>query len=601
MASWQSGTLYNPGTIVSPATAAPVGPSPPTNADFDDGDTGWDKETGWSIVAEGTAFTGTYAAKFDLNGSSGEIRNQNHVPVTPGKVINARCAIIATGNAHCAIRVFWFDATDTEIGSNQGNIITATAPAWFNSAVYAVAPANAAYACVGASATDVGGGGPTAAYVDNVTWDYAYATPPDGLVFKAVQTNAGYSDVDEPTWPTTAGDTVVDNEVTWEALIASSVVWEAVPILKSSGAEPTWPTIINGTVPDGTVLWEATAGQITDEKCPNSEVVAIAASKVYAVDQDIIAYCATVNPLDWSSADDAGYLPFGLQTYGSNPASALGLYRSNLVALNSGGMQMWQVDQDPTNMALLDAIPIGCTYPKSVQPVMNDMVLVTNQGIRSIGIAAASTNLQAGDFGKQIDPLVKEALATDATPIGLYVPALGQYWAIFGAEAFVLTTNGSGTDSMSWSRYVFSEAITDWTLYGDDLYLRTVNNRIWKVTEESLVDDAEVDEAVGGTDTEFQGEVWWHYLDLGPLGQTEMLHGFDIVCTGEVAVSFGFNQTNPLHVTAGYTIDGDSLPGTVVPIPLAAPSIQPRLTFAGNQEWELSAVCLYVQDLRKGS
>ena len=62
-------------------------------------------------------------------------------------------------------------------------------------------------------------------------------------------------------------------------------------------------------------------------------------------------YCATTNPLDWTSEADAGFLPIGLQSYGTNPFLAAGLYRSNLVFFNSQGLQMWQVDEDPANMA----------------------------------------------------------------------------------------------------------------------------------------------------------------------------------------------------------------------------------------------------------
>src|SRR5690606_11694723 len=125
---------------------------------------------------------------------------------------------------------------------------------------------------------------------------------------------------------------------------------------------------------------------------------------------------------------------------------------------------------------------------KSVQPVSNDLVFLTEQGIRNIGIAGASTNLQAGDFGKQVDPLAKALIESDVIPRGLYVPSLGQYWIIFGDEALVLTMNG-GKDDMSWSRYTFPEAITDWTVLGDDLYLRTENNKVWRVSADALQDD----------------------------------------------------------------------------------------------------------------
>lgn len=596
---WQAGTLYNPGAVVQRSAAPPVVVSAPTNYSFEDGNTGWDLQSGMQIGQWDAPFEGSWSVLFDVNNSAASVVNQNQVPVNPGQVITAQCFIQqrshSTNAAGGAVRLYWYDASHVEIGYAEGNVQTSGAfNSWRQSSVSAAAPANAAYAAIGGMAyRNVSSY--TSIRLDSFTWSYVYVNPPDGLVFKAVQADAGFSGTSEPAWPPVVGATVVDNEVTWEAVLLDRVIWTATPISKSSGTEPTWSTTVGGSVIDGTVVWEAVSRRVEDEKCPNSSVVAIAASKIYAVDEDIIPFSATVNPLDWSTANDAGYLPFGLQTYGANPAAALGLYRSNLVALNSGGMQMWQVDQDPTNMALLDAIPIGCTYPKSVQPVMNDLVLVTGQGIRSIGIAAASTNLQAGDFGKQIDPLVQAALAGDDTPIGLYVPSLGQYWAIFGAEAFVLTINGSSTDAMSWSRYVFPEAIADWTLLGDDLYLRTENDKVWKVTKDALVDDE------GGADVEFEGRVWWNYLDLGELGLQKMMHGLDLVCTGEVAISIGYNQKNPAQATPDYTVDGDTVPGTMIPIAINAPSIQLRLTFSGNQYWQFTAASIYAQQQRRGS
>jgi hypothetical protein len=271
-------------------------------------------------------------------------------------------------------------------------------------------------------------------------------------------------------------------------VLTSRVVWEAEPILVSGGTEPEWPTLVGGTVVDNTIAWRAISRRIEDERCPQSKVVAIAASKIFAADNDIIAFSATVNPLDWSTPDDAGYIPFGLNTYGSNPVTALGLYRGNLIAFNSEAFQMWQVDQDPANMAILDAVPVSCTFPHSVQSVANDLVFCNPVGIRNINIAGASTNLQAGQFGEAVDPLVTAKInAAEFEPLGLYYPARGQYWLLFGPEAFVLTING--TKDQSWSRYVFPEEITDWTLHGDQLYLRTSTGKVWHVTEDALQDD----------------------------------------------------------------------------------------------------------------
>ncbi len=355
--------------------------------------------------------------------------------------------------------------------------------------------------------------------------------------------------------------------------------------------------------------WVATDGRITDVNCPQSKVVAIAAAKVFAADNDIVRFSATANAQDWTSTLDAGFLPFGLQSYGNEPCEGLGLYRSNLVAFNSLGYQMWQVDPDPANMALLDAEPVGCNYHKSIQPVNNDLVFLSPVGIRNIGTAGASGNLQAGQFGKHIDPIVKaliKALATNGyEPRGLFNTGTGQYWLLFGAEAIVLSINGN--NSMSWSRYTFPGVITDWTVDNGVLYLRA-GDLVWTLDEAALTDDTN-NSSAGGANIGFRGYMAWNYIECGALGAQKEMEGFDLTIgniddAGEIVnnnvtctITFGYNQANPEQATDQYTVTGDSIPGTMTPMPLIAQSIQTRLDFGTGQDWGWGALNLYVREL----
>src|SRR5208282_1016424 len=131
---------------------------------------------------------------------------------------------------------------------------------------------------------------------------------------------------------------------------------------------------------------------------------------VFAGNNDIVDYSAAVNPIDWSSTNNAGYLPTGLNNYGDNPVTALALYRGNLIAFNAGGYQMWQIDPDPQNMALLDAQPIGSIWPQAAQSVANDLLFLTEVGVRNLGTVGATANLAIGNTGQPVDPLVTAQL-----------------------------------------------------------------------------------------------------------------------------------------------------------------------------------------------
>lgn len=734
--AWQAGTLYSPGAVVKRNSATAVTAAPPANANFESGDSDWTKEASWEIGEYVAHFDGTWAARNRDTIGTARIYGAAASPAVAGMSVSASCKCRRGDNGMSgAVQLEWLDSGMVSLRIDTGNVIDSSTDKWKTSTVTGVAPSGTAFVRVGATCTQ----GHTGRnfYVDAFQWNYAYSAPLDALTFRAVQATPGYSGGVEPVWPTVLGDTVPDNEVTWEAIDSSTVTWEAAPILVSGATEPEFPDEVGATAPDNTIVWTAISRRVEDEKCPNGPIVLIGASKIFCADGDIIPFSATVNPLDWSTEDDAGYLPFGLQAYGDEPVAAMGLYRSNLTAFNGSGFQMWQIDPDPQNMALLDTAPVGCMDHKSVKPFQNDLIFRSPVGIRNISIAGASTNLQAGSTGDPIDVLVKAKIdAGEEVTASLFIPQFGQYWLAFGDEVFVLTINDSKKNR--WSRYTFSEGITDLTLLDSDLYIRTDTDKVWKLTYDQVDDDVPVgvtatvvieltsegdtdgtydyagfeDGAYGSVSptsitgayaikalfargtagsyfqslvtfslddtapsdafdviqfldadgntrvllrsdavdpagvTEsgvitwewsvsvpsdptpmifeaggegaitydvsivsvieeegtvpFQGVIWWPYLDFGSLGVEKGFDSFDLVADAElgVSVSVGYDQRKRDWRTEDYLIDGDSLPGESIPLPVAGPSFDFRLTFEPSQYWEWNAAMIYVQDWR---
>ena len=431
-ALWAPGTAYALGAIVQPrTTTAPVQTAIP-NAGFESGTSSWTGIAGsWSIDTS-PVFEGTKSVQFNGSGSS-TIYNSVMADIVPGQSITlkARCRLTLNllNPPQAYVGISWYTSGSVLIKTDYGTKAnTEQNDSWQQILVTAVAPATAAFA---KPILKVDAVTSSTVHFDLLSWDQTYAGPIGGLLYQV--TTAGTSAGVEPIWPTSVAATVADGStLVWTAIQSNRVEWLAHSILTSGSSEPTWPTLPGGLVPDNTIQWECETQQVKDPNCPRTKTVVIGESKIFAVADDVVRFCATVDPLDWTTAGDAGFLPTGLHQYGNNSAIVLGIYRGNLVVWSSSTFQMWQIDPDPANMAKLDQMEgIGSTYPHAAQPVGEELFYMAAVGVRSVGISAASDNLQAGDVGKPIDSLIKAKLDSRLVPHGLYIPAYGQLWMMF--------------------------------------------------------------------------------------------------------------------------------------------------------------------------
>ncbi len=148
------------------------------NADFEAGDTGWTKQTGWSITSGGIVFNGSWSAKF--NGGSSASIVSTPKPVIPGRSVSGSARIYLTNSSvpsSARVMLEWYNSSMAPIGTTSGNLINSGAGKWHTSSVNGVAPAGAAYVSILVSANKNFSQGTI--YVDAFTWSLGNSGTPE--------------------------------------------------------------------------------------------------------------------------------------------------------------------------------------------------------------------------------------------------------------------------------------------------------------------------------------------------------------------------------------------------------------------------------------
>ena len=150
----------------------------------------------------------------------------------------------------------------------------------------------------------------------------------------------------------------------------------------------------------------------------------------------------------------------------------------------------------------------------------------------------------------------------------------------------------------AWSWYEFPWSVRDNAMLGNDLYLRS-GDAVYIVDPTRLEDQDE-----NGDDVPVIAEIQSHYLDMGSPGVTKMLIGVDLAGDGIARLSIGFNQSDLGQFTDEAIVTSDSVPGSIIPIPVSSPSFSLRLRYLSTDNptgWEWLGSNFYVNDFRPTS
>jgi hypothetical protein len=196
-----------------------------------------------------------------------------------------------------------------------------------------------------------------------------------------------------------------------------------------------YPTLFSVNTTTDTV----TATAITDVNMPNSGVMVTATSRVYAVSDDglTVRFCAVGDPSDWTTSGDAGFLPVSQYFASGQKVYALGLYQGKLAVFTDRSTQLWNIDPDPTAMALDRVVDgVGTRHHGSIISLYGDLLFLSESGVRSLTTLSNALFPSDVDIGlpiKSITPspetLTRSAnSSTERSVLALAAGPVSQYW-----------------------------------------------------------------------------------------------------------------------------------------------------------------------------
>ena len=348
----------------------------------------------------------------------------------------------------------------------------------------------------------------------------------------------------------------------------------------------------DGTINHHYLDGNASGTQITDTNCPNTRACFKMQSKIFAVgkDGDVVRFCATGRPRDWTAESDAGFIPTGMNARGDRTATALGLQRGRLAVLMRDSCQLWTVDPDPSSMGLYDAVEnVGSSYPKTVCNVSNDLYFLSDYGVRSIATQAYTENLVDQDIGSPIDSLIREELIeiekSGIEPRSFYFYGTGQYVLCIKNHLYVYSVSKTSKIA-AWSHYYTDFDVDAVAELGKKLYIRSGDD-VYLLDESNNTDN--------GVVYEVMIELPW--MDFKTPGELKMVTGIDVVMEGSAYISLGFDSRDTTARTPEVKVAGNTRPTGVIPIPCCGTEISVRIRNYDDKPFKLNSLSVYYEKL----
>lgn len=166
----------------------------------------------------------------------------------------------------------------------------------------------------------------------------------------------------------------------------------------------------------------------------------------------------TVDPTGWEEQNiGAGAISFINQYGAQDTVQSFSHLQGRLAVFGKQSIQMWTVDADPNNFALIQTLDnTGTIAPFSVQAVGDyDAYYLDSPGVRSLRAREVTLNAFTDDVGIAIDQTIQAALVGYDTSgvCSIVEPTKRQYWLYLNGTIYVLS-NYPTSKVIAWSTFI---------------------------------------------------------------------------------------------------------------------------------------------------
>lgn len=187
-------------------------------------------------------------------------------------------------------------------------------------------------------------------------------------------------------------------------------------------------------------------------------------------------YCSTLSgPADWDTPGDAGSEAALQFVSGAREMIALSIHRGALAVLYEDAVQLWQMDTDPANIALLQVLNgPGTRFANSVANIAGDSHHLGPAGFSNLTTATITAEATYGSIGDRIRTLTDLIPAT-ATPIAIWSQRRSQYLIAVGTTVYCYSVYPLSKET-AWTTWTLPVTVNYMTELNGIVYIRSGNN-----------------------------------------------------------------------------------------------------------------------------